>query len=95
VKGGAIGLARTANNVGGGVDERVNLAEKLSLFSDRFAPRAVAEFNGHDVMVTKLEGEFSGTSSRTQATSSWSLRVASLYARVAGTMWFWGRANST
>ena len=40
------------------MDEKVNLAEKLSLFSDRFAPRTVAEFNGHDVMVTKLEGEF-------------------------------------
>ena len=40
------------------MDGTVNLAEKLSMFSDRFAPRTVAEFNGHDVMVTKLEGEF-------------------------------------
>lgn len=40
------------------MEEKVNLAEKLSMFSDRFAPRTVAEFNGHDVMVTKLEGEF-------------------------------------
>ena len=40
------------------MDGTVNLDEKLSLFSDRFAPRTVAEFNGHDVMVTKLEGEF-------------------------------------
>ena len=40
------------------MDGKVNLSEKLSLFSDRFAPRTVAEFNGHDVMVTKLEGEF-------------------------------------
>jgi mannose-6-phosphate isomerase-like protein (cupin superfamily) len=40
------------------VNGKVNLAEKLSLFSDRFAPRTVAEFNGHDVMVAKLEGEF-------------------------------------
>jgi mannose-6-phosphate isomerase-like protein (cupin superfamily) len=40
------------------VDGKVNLAEKLSRFSDHFAPRTVAEFNGHDVMVTKLEGEF-------------------------------------
>lgn len=40
------------------MDGKVNLAEKLSRFSDRFAPRTVAEFNGHDVMVTKLEGEF-------------------------------------
>jgi hypothetical protein len=43
------------------VDERVNPAEKLSLFSDRFAPRAVAEFKGNDIMATKLEGEFVGT----------------------------------
>jgi mannose-6-phosphate isomerase-like protein (cupin superfamily) len=40
------------------MDRNVNLAEKLSLFSDRFAPRTIAEFNGHDVMVTKLEGGF-------------------------------------
>jgi mannose-6-phosphate isomerase-like protein (cupin superfamily) len=40
------------------LDGKVNLAEKLSLFSDRFAPRTVAEFNGHDIMVVKVEGEF-------------------------------------
>lgn len=37
---------------------KINLAEKLATFSDHFAPRTVAEFNGHDVMVTKLEGPF-------------------------------------
>jgi mannose-6-phosphate isomerase-like protein (cupin superfamily) len=36
----------------------VNLSEKLSAFSDRWAPRVVAEFNGHDVMVVKVQGEF-------------------------------------
>lgn len=36
----------------------VNLAEKLSTFSDRWSPRVVADFNGHDVMVVKAEGEF-------------------------------------
>lgn len=36
----------------------INLASKLSTFSDRWAPRRVARFNGHDVMVTKLEGPF-------------------------------------
>lgn len=40
------------------MDGKINLAEKLSLFSERFAPHTVAGFNGHDVMVTKLEGEF-------------------------------------
>jgi mannose-6-phosphate isomerase-like protein (cupin superfamily) len=38
--------------------EAVNLAAKLETFDDRFAPRTVAEMNGHDVMVAKLEGEF-------------------------------------
>jgi mannose-6-phosphate isomerase-like protein (cupin superfamily) len=38
--------------------EAVNLAEKLALFSERWAPKIVAGFNGHEVMVAKLEGEF-------------------------------------
>lgn len=38
--------------------EKANLAEKLRLFSDRFAPRTVSQFNGHDVMVAKLKGPF-------------------------------------
>ena len=37
---------------------KVNLAEKLASFSDHWAPRTVAEFNGHDVMVVRVEGEF-------------------------------------
>lgn len=36
----------------------VNLAEKLESFSDHWAPRTVATFNGHDVMVVKVSGEF-------------------------------------
>jgi mannose-6-phosphate isomerase-like protein (cupin superfamily) len=36
----------------------INLAQKLSLFSEHFAPKTVASFNGHDVMVVKLKGEF-------------------------------------
>lgn len=36
----------------------VNLAEKLSQFSEHWSPRTVAEFNGHDVMVVKVKGEF-------------------------------------
>ncbi len=38
--------------------DKVNLAEKLSLFSERWAPRTVAQFNGHDIMVVKVDGEF-------------------------------------
>ena len=37
---------------------KVDLAEKLSMFSDRWSPRTVAEYNGHDVMVVKVEGDF-------------------------------------
>ena len=40
------------------MSERVNLAEKLSAFTDRWSPRTVAEFNGNDVMVVKVEGPF-------------------------------------
>ncbi len=36
----------------------VNLARSLATFADRWQPRTVAQFNGHDVMVAKLEGEF-------------------------------------
>ena len=36
----------------------VRLAEKLGAFSDHWSPRIVARFNGHDVMVVKLKGEF-------------------------------------
>jgi mannose-6-phosphate isomerase-like protein (cupin superfamily) len=36
----------------------VNLADKLGQFSEHWAPRTVAQFNGHDVMVVKVLGEF-------------------------------------
>lgn len=36
----------------------VNLAEKLGAFSEHWSPRVVSSFNGHDVMVAKLKGEF-------------------------------------
>jgi mannose-6-phosphate isomerase-like protein (cupin superfamily) len=38
--------------------EVVNLANKLAGFTDHWAPRTVAKFNGHDVMVVRVEGEF-------------------------------------
>ena len=37
---------------------KVNLGEKLARFDERWEPRIVADFNGNDVMVVKLEGEF-------------------------------------
>ena len=36
----------------------MNLAEKLAAFDDRWSPRIVAAYNGNDVMVVKVEGEF-------------------------------------
>lgn len=36
----------------------INLEEKLSQFDEHWSPRIVSTFNGHDVMVVKVLGEF-------------------------------------
>ncbi len=38
--------------------EKVNLAEKLSLFNDYFNPKIVGELNGQQVKLVKFKGEF-------------------------------------
>ena len=38
--------------------DAVRLADKLSIFSDHWSPKIVGQFNGHDVMVVKVKGEF-------------------------------------
>jgi mannose-6-phosphate isomerase-like protein (cupin superfamily) len=38
--------------------DRVNLSEKLSLFSDRWSPKVVGEVNDFQVKLVKLQGEF-------------------------------------
>lgn len=38
--------------------EKVDLAEKLSRFEDRWSPKIVGELNGQHVKLAKLEGEF-------------------------------------
>lgn len=38
--------------------QSVNLVEKLASFSEHWSPRIVSSFNGHDVMVAKLKGEY-------------------------------------
>jgi mannose-6-phosphate isomerase-like protein (cupin superfamily) len=38
--------------------EPIDLHRKLTLFNDHWSPRTVAEYNGHDVMVVKVQGEF-------------------------------------
>jgi mannose-6-phosphate isomerase-like protein (cupin superfamily) len=37
---------------------KINLAEKLSLFEGHWQPRVVGAFNGHDLMVVKFQGQF-------------------------------------
>ncbi|RDY69740.1 cupin domain-containing protein [Lysobacter soli] len=36
----------------------INLAAKLATFDEHWQPRTVATFNGHDIMVVKVKGEF-------------------------------------
>jgi mannose-6-phosphate isomerase-like protein (cupin superfamily) len=36
----------------------IHLAEKLAQFQDYWAPRTVAQFNGNDIHVVKVSGEF-------------------------------------
>jgi mannose-6-phosphate isomerase-like protein (cupin superfamily) len=38
--------------------DKVNLAEKLSHFSDHWRPRVVGELNGQEVKLAKLQGDF-------------------------------------
>jgi mannose-6-phosphate isomerase-like protein (cupin superfamily) len=38
--------------------EKIDLAEKLARFDERWSPRIVAELNGQDVKLAKLEGSF-------------------------------------
>lgn len=36
----------------------INLREKLASFTEQWQPRTVGTFNGHDLMVVKVKGEF-------------------------------------
>jgi mannose-6-phosphate isomerase-like protein (cupin superfamily) len=38
--------------------DKVNLGEKLATFAEHWSPRTVAQLNGHDVIVVKVQGEF-------------------------------------
>ena len=38
--------------------EVINLASKLAGFEGHWEPRTVGQFNGHDLMVVKVKGEF-------------------------------------
>ncbi len=36
----------------------INLANKLTLFSEHWSPKIVGSFNGNDLMLVKVQGEF-------------------------------------
>lgn len=36
----------------------INLEQKLSGFTEHWSPRVIETFNGHDLMVVKVKGEF-------------------------------------
>ena len=38
--------------------DKVNLAQKFSLFTDRWSPKVVGDLNDHQVKVVKLQGDF-------------------------------------
>jgi len=40
------------------MNKSTNLAEKLASFQGHWQPRTVGTFNGHDLMVVKVQGEF-------------------------------------
>lgn len=40
------------------MNDRINLVEKLALFSEYWSPRTVTGFNDYDIMVVKVQGEF-------------------------------------
>jgi mannose-6-phosphate isomerase-like protein (cupin superfamily) len=44
--------------IGGIMHAAIDLAARLATFTEAFQPRTVALFNGHDVMVAKLRGEY-------------------------------------
>jgi mannose-6-phosphate isomerase-like protein (cupin superfamily) len=38
--------------------QKVNLAEKLALFSEHWSPKVAGELNGQQVKLVKFQGEF-------------------------------------
>jgi mannose-6-phosphate isomerase-like protein (cupin superfamily) len=38
--------------------QAIDLADKLAAFEGHWQPRTVSEYNGHDVMVVKVKGEY-------------------------------------
>ena len=40
------------------MNEKINLTEKLTLFSEHWSPRTISHLNNYDIMVVKVQGEF-------------------------------------
>ena len=40
------------------MQDKVNLAEKLALFTEHWSPRTIGQLNTNDLMVVKVKGEF-------------------------------------
>ena len=40
------------------MQQAINLAQKLAAFSEHYQPSTIGQFNGHDLMVAKLQGSF-------------------------------------
>lgn len=38
--------------------EKINLKEKLSMFSDHWSPKIIAEMNDYQIKLVKIEGDF-------------------------------------
>ena len=38
--------------------QAINLAEKLSLFTEQWSPKTITQLNDYDVMMVKVKGEF-------------------------------------
>jgi mannose-6-phosphate isomerase-like protein (cupin superfamily) len=51
-------LVEDVSHVTSGDADAIRLAGKLAQFQEYWAPRTVAIFNGHDIMVVKVSGEF-------------------------------------
>lgn len=40
------------------MSDSINLSEKFASFRDLWSPKIIANFNGHDVMAVRVEGDF-------------------------------------
>jgi mannose-6-phosphate isomerase-like protein (cupin superfamily) len=40
------------------MNDKVNLAEKLAMFTERWSPKIVGQLNDYDLQVVKVKGEF-------------------------------------